>query len=244
MDNLDTSITVEGAISPASRKKLDEMGYVVIPGAIGSGELPRITTAYDAHVASASPDDIKLGRSTTRLDLINGGPELDSLYILPSLLGACRHVIGQPMKLSSYHLRTLHPRTGAQGLHIDFKPGEEIFPLAGFIFMIDDFRSDNGATGFVPGSHRWPLRPDSSTDDAASLYKNRVKAAYGRAGSLIVFHGSAWHGHLANLTDVRRRSIQGAFIPRDAVSAVDFQHRIEPDARRRMNPLASYLLAI
>lgn len=29
------------------------------------------------------------------------------------------------------------------------------WPLVGFILMIDEFRPDNGATRFVPGSHRW-----------------------------------------------------------------------------------------
>ena len=48
-------------------------------------------------------------------------------------------------------------------------------------------------------------------------------------GSLIVFDGSVLHGHLTNLTNTPRRSIQGAFIPRYATSAIDFKSRADPE---------------
>ena len=215
-----TYISDEGDLSADSRRELDETGFVVIPDAIGSEELSQKATAYDSLLLSASPQDIRVGSTTTRVGLAYGGPEFDSLCMLPTLLAACRHIIGQPIKLSSFHVRTLHPRSQAQRLHIDFRPGEERFPLAGFIYMIDDFRADNGATGFLPGSHRWPSRPDELTDESLTEFNDQIQTAVGRAGSLIVFHGSIWHEHTANLTDAPRRSIQGAFIPRDAPSAV------------------------
>ena len=68
--------------------------------------------------------------------------------------------------------------------------------------------------------------------------------ACGPAGSVIVYNGSVWHGHSANQTSEPRRSIQGAYIRRDAESAVNQAERIRPETLGRIGPLAKYLLAV
>jgi hypothetical protein len=75
---------------------------------------------------------------------------VDDLYVFPALLDACCRVIGQPFKLSSLHSRTLRPAMPNQDLHVDVRRGSADWPLLGFIFMVDEFRVDNGATRFVP----------------------------------------------------------------------------------------------
>lgn len=224
---------------------LHDIGFVVIPGPVASGDLPQLAAAYDSALASASSEDIKIGSSTTRVnDFVNHGAEFDALYIHQPLLKANCHVIGQPFKLSSMHARTLRPNSQAQSLHVDFKPDEKRFPLVSFILMVDEFRSDNGATRFVPGSHKWSVVPNELANDHLVDYENQVQTACGQAGSMIVFRGSVWHGHTANLTGATRRSIQGAYIPREAQAGTDFSARMHPETLARINPLAKYLLAI
>ncbi|HEY0460564.1 MAG TPA: phytanoyl-CoA dioxygenase family protein [Pyrinomonadaceae bacterium] len=232
-------------LSGGALKDLQDFGFVVIPGPVESADLPQIAAAYDSVVVSALSNDIKIGSSTTRVtDFVNREQDFDALYIHQPVLEACSHVIGKPFKISSLHARTLHPNSQAQKLHIDFKPNEERFPLLSFIFMVDEFREDNGATGFVPGSHKWSKAPDNLTNGALTDYENQIRTACGQAGSVIVFNGSVWHGHTANLTDTPRRSIQGAYIPRDAQSAIDFKSRMRSATLTRISPLAKYLLAI
>lgn len=224
---------------------LHDIGFVVIPGPVAPGDLPQLTAAYDSAVASASSDDIKIASSTTRVnDFVNRRPEFDALYIHQPLLEASCHVIGQPFKLSAMHARTLRPNSQAQRLHVDFKPNEERFPLVSFIFMVDEFRSDNGATRFVPGSHKWSAVPNELTNDPLLDYENQIQAACGQAGSMIIFNGSVWHGHAANTTGAPRRSIQGAYIPRNAQAGTDFSGRMRSETLARISPLANYLLAI
>ena len=110
--------------------------------------------------------------------------------------------------------------------------------------MIDEFFSDNGATRFVPGSHKWSLNPNKLPENDLAEYEDQTVKACGRAGSLIVFSGSVWHGYSANTTASSRRSIQGAFIPRDAQAGTDFTSRMLPQTLVRINSLAKYLLAI
>ena len=48
----------------------------------------------------------------------------------------------------------------APDVHVQLRHRRMRWPLAGFILMIDEFRPDNGATRFVPGSHQWANDPE------------------------------------------------------------------------------------
>src|SRR6188768_219923 len=82
--------------------ELQERGFVVLPGPVRSDRMKLLADAYDAAVASATGDDIRIGSTTTRVhDFVNRGAEFDDLYVFPPLLEACCRVIGRPFKLSS-----------------------------------------------------------------------------------------------------------------------------------------------
>lgn len=200
-------------------EKLIELGFVVIPGPVASGRLAQFDRAYDSAVDSADPAHVSVGSTSTRVhDFVNRGPEFDELYTYRPILDACCRVIGQPFKLSSLLARTVRPLSQAQPLHVDFKADAGGWPMVGFIIMVDDFRRDNGATRFVPGSHTWPAIPSEVMEDPAADHEGQVVAS-GAAGAVIVYNGSVWHGHTANRSGAPRRSIQGAYIRQDAGEA-------------------------
>ena len=203
-----------------------------------------LVDAYDAGVASATGGDIRIRSTTTRVsDFVNRGTEFDDVYVFPPLLEACCRIIGRPFKLSSMHARTLRTGMPAQELHVDVRRNSADWPLVGFILMVDEFRPRQRLDALParlspmvghPGGHlvgsggrtRWTSPGDRS------------------AGSLLVFNGSAWHGHTANTSTGPRRSLQGAFIPRDGRAGTDFAARMRPETRRRLGPLARYVLAL
>ena len=84
--------------------------------------------------------------------------------------------------------------------------------MLGFIFMVDPFREENGATRFVPHSHNWPDLPSHLPPEVKRSFPGEVPAL-GEAGSLIVLNGAIWHSHTANTTPNPRRSNQG-YLPR------------------------------
>lgn len=214
--------------------ELDSRGFTILPGPVPCDRMEQLTDAYTAAMSSASGPDVRVGSTSTRVsDFVNRGAEFDDLYIFPPLLDACRLVIGRPFKLSSLQARTLRPHTPAQELHVDVRRDSPDWPLLGFILMIDEFRQENGATRFVPGSHHGLSAPESTASEVL---------ACAPAGSLILFNGSVWHGHTANVSDKPRRSLQGAFIPRDGQAATDFAARMQPETRARLSALALYLL--
>jgi hypothetical protein len=224
--------------------ELEARGFVVLPGMVAPEGMERLTAAYTEAVASATGDDIRVGSTSTRVsDLVNRGAAFDDIYTYPPLLEACWHVIGGPFKLSSFHARTLRPGAYAQELHADVPRNSADWPLLGFILMVDDFRPDNGTTRFVPGSHRWSSTPEDTMSEVRSAHQAEVLAC-GAAGSLIVFNGSAWHGHTANTSNRPRRSIQGAFIPQRGRAATDFAARMQPETRARLSSVAHTVLAL
>ncbi len=239
-----SALTSGRELSTHAVSELKERGFVVLPGAVAAGDLERLIAAYTEAVSSARGDDVRVGRTSTRVnDFVNRGAAFDSVYIFPPLLEACCQVIGGPFKLSSFHARTLRPGTHAQELHVDVSRNSVDWPLLGFILMVDDFRPDNGTTRFVPGSHRWPGTPEDAMPDIRAAHEAEVLAC-GTAGSLLVFNGSVWHGHTANASDQPRRSIQGAFVPREGRAAIDFASRMQPETRARLQAIARTVLAL
>jgi hypothetical protein len=224
--------------------ELEERGFVILPGVVAGEGMERLTTAYNEAAASATSDDIRVGSTSTKVrDFVNRGAAFDSIYMFPPLLEATCQVIGGPFKLSSFHARTLRPGAHTQELHVDVPRNSADWPLLGFILMVDDFRPDNGTTRFVPGSHRWLATPEDTMSDVRAAHGAEVLAC-GAAGSLLVFNGSAWHGHTANTSNRPRRSIQGAFIPLGGRPATDFAARMQPETRARLSSLAHTVLAL
>jgi hypothetical protein len=244
MDDWFGTLAAGSALPPDAARALHERGFIVLPGPVPPGQMERLAGAYDDAVASATGDDVKTGSVTTRVnDFVNRGAEFDALYIFAPLLEACARVIGRPFKLSSMLARTLRPRSPAQELHVDVQRDSADWPLVGFILMVDKFRPDNGATRFVPGSHRWPGNPEEAMADRRADHDGQTLAC-GPAGSLLIFNGSTWHGHTANTSAGPRRSLQGAFIPREGRAGTDFPARMRPETRARLGPLARQVLAL
>jgi ectoine hydroxylase-related dioxygenase (phytanoyl-CoA dioxygenase family) len=221
-----------------------EKGFVVLEPIISLVTLARLAKSYDSAVATASPDQIKVGGSTTRVtDFVNRGPDFDPVYVTPPLLEICRRVIGPDFRLSSFHARTLRPQSSAGEWHVDVARGSSDWPLVGFILMVDAFTSENGATRFLSGTHRWRKTPADTMQDLQADADGQ-ELACGPAGSLVIFDGSTWHGHGANRTDRPRRSLQGAFIPASGRVATDFRSNMTADTRKRLGPAALSVLGM
>jgi len=228
----------------AALAELTEHGFVVVPGPYSPEEVQRLQAAYDSACARAAPEDVRVGSTSTRVtDFVNRGALFDAVYTWPPVLDAARLVINAPFRLSALHARTLHTGAPAQALHVDVPRTSDAWPMLTFILMVDEFRSDNGATRFVPGSHRWTETPEDVLPDPVAPYPGEVLAC-GPAGSMILFDASTWHEHTANTSPTGRRSLQGTFIPRTGRPATDFVGRMEPETLARLSPVARWLIGI
>jgi len=235
MDPWFSNISALTELSSEAVLRLQTDGFIVMPGHVPPAELADVADSYDQAVSAATVEDMKIGSTTIRVsDFVNRSAQFDGLYIFPPILEAACCVIQQPFKLSTMHSRTLRPSMPAQRLHVDFAGDTQGWPMLGFIYMIDEFTAENGATCFIP-------RSQGMETPAGSFSLVR---ACGPAGSVIVFNGSVWHGHGPNKTDTPRRSIQGAYIRRSEISSADLPSRMLPQTLDRIDTLAKYLLAV
>jgi len=193
--------------------ELQSSGFVVLDGEMLVSRVEDLRSTLDRVTENSAPEDVKVSRLSTRISGLSANSDFEPVYKCPQLIEACRLVIGTSFKLSSLHARNVHPGAAAQDLHVDFRPGERPFPLVGYIYMIDDFNPENGATRFVPGSHMWSLIPEHASREQLAGAEAHTAIATGEAGSLIIFYGTTWHGHGPNHTATPRRSLQGAFVP-------------------------------
>ena len=229
----------------AVRAELQAQGFCVLPSLVPTTQLARVAAAYDRAFGEATAPDLKTsstGGNKRLSDFVSRGAEFDELYVLEPVLAACVDTFGPHFKLSSFHGRTVLPGAAAQALHVDVRPDEDAWPLLGFIVMVDEFRDDNGATRFVPGSHHTEASDaragNQRPDDGAHVL------ACGPAGSVIVYFGTTWHGYSANRSMSARRSIQGAYVPRSGTAAVQWQSRLSAETLSRLSHSARRVLDI
>jgi hypothetical protein len=227
-------LSEEMQLPPAAADELRHRGFTIVPGPELPGGHRQCAEAFDRAVREADPVDVSVRSSTRINDFVNRRPEFDGIYMHGPLLGACVATIGRPFKLSGMRGRIVEPGAPMEDLHVDVKRGARDWPLLGAIFMIDAFTSDNGATRFIPGSH---------LPDSPARHDEPVLAC-GPAGSLIIFNASAWHGHSANRSQTRRRSLQLHFVARDAQDSTHHGRRMRVETLQRLGSLARYVLDV
>jgi len=235
-------IRLDRILSQQALERLDDCGFLIIPGPVSGQEFSGLADAYDKAMAEASGPDFKVSSATTRMsDLVSFHSAFEAVFLFPPLLQACSHIIGEPFKLSSFLARTLRAHTPAQELHADLPRSSGDAPLFGFILMIDQFMPGNGATRFAPRSHVWPDVPAERVFDVRAKYPGETLGC-GNPGTMILFNAAIWHGHTANITSRPRRSIQGYFVRRNVTQGFDFRSRLPDQARLHMSTRALYLL--
>jgi ectoine hydroxylase-related dioxygenase (phytanoyl-CoA dioxygenase family) len=188
--------------------EIDQQGFTVVPEVIDPEHCQRLIDRLDAlaEELEVSPSDNSFeGRSTLRIyNLLAHGDLFEAIPVHPSVLPVVEGVLDPGCLVSSLSSIVIGPGETAQPIHAD----DQVMPLArphvptvcNTMWALTDFTEANGATRVVPGSHRWDHAPEygRSYDSVPALMD---------AGSVLVWHGSLWHGGGANRTDRSRYGI-------------------------------------
>jgi ectoine hydroxylase-related dioxygenase (phytanoyl-CoA dioxygenase family) len=145
------------------------------------------------------------GTNTVRIyNLLAHGRLYEQIPVHAAVLPLVERVLDAGCLVSSLSSIAIDPGERAQPIHADDQllplPKPHVPIVCNTMWALTDFTDANGATRVVPGSHTRDHSPDFGRE-----YES-VAAEMPR-GSVLVWHGSLWHGGGANQTSQRRVGI-------------------------------------
>ena len=220
-------------------ERIDRDGYTILEGVIEpelrdalTDDLVRLERFY-----GVTPSDNGFeGTKTVRIyNLLALGKLYEGIPVHTNVLPVVEGVLDDGCLVSSLSSIAIDPGESAQPIHAD----DQLIPLTkphvptvcNTMWALTDFTEANGATRIIPGSHRRDRSPDFGAPYDSI-------AAEMPAGSVLVWHGSLWHGGGANTSSehrvgvamnycagwIRQQENQQLGIPRDV--AAGFSRRL------------------
>jgi ectoine hydroxylase-related dioxygenase (phytanoyl-CoA dioxygenase family) len=232
------------------RARLDEDGFLALPGALRDSEVALLREKFDelsALEGDRAGTEVHQEAGTARLaNLVDKDPLFDLCWNNPLQLAAVAHVLSwHEFKLSSLNARAALPGHGLQNLHADWGQGVQPgnYQVCNSIWMLDDFTPDNGATRAIPGSHRRGHRVKDEIDDPMAPHPDEMLLT-GPAGTCVVFNSHVWHGGTVNKTNTPRRALHGYFCRREHTQQLVQREHLRPETLTRLSPVQRYLLEV
>jgi ectoine hydroxylase-related dioxygenase (phytanoyl-CoA dioxygenase family) len=139
------------------------------------------------------------GFQTRRIfNLIARGPRFRELVLNQTMLSTIEALLGDDFLLSGTTSMHIGPGETNQRLHADdgmiSLPRPHPATMITTLWALSEFTKDNGATRLIPGSHKEESIAPSSDEHCTSFLAEMP------AGSVLVLHGSTWHGGGPNTT--------------------------------------------
>jgi ectoine hydroxylase-related dioxygenase (phytanoyl-CoA dioxygenase family) len=184
--------------------RIEEDGYTIVPDVIDAGFLEQLSDDLlrleDELGIVPATNEFEGSRTVRIYNLLVHGGLYEAIPVHPGVLPVVEGVLDPGCLISSLSSISIDPGETAQPIHAD----DQVIPLAkphaptvcNTMWALTDFTEANGATRIVPGSHR------NDNPDLFATY-DTIPAEM-EAGSVLVWHGSLWHGGGANVSDERR----------------------------------------
>jgi ectoine hydroxylase-related dioxygenase (phytanoyl-CoA dioxygenase family) len=199
---------VDGTLVAEHVARVARDGYTIVEDAIEPelvdgllADLDRLVDELDVRPAGNSFE----GAATLRIyNLLVHGERFERIPVHPEVLPVVDGVLGPGCLVSSLSSIDIRPGETAQPIHAD----DQLIPLpkphpptvCNTMWALTDFTEENGATRIIPGTH---------LADGSPQYGSHHESipAVMRKGSVLIWHGSLWHGGGANRSDERRVGI-------------------------------------
>jgi ectoine hydroxylase-related dioxygenase (phytanoyl-CoA dioxygenase family) len=191
-----------------SAAEIAAQGYTILENVIEPDLIDEIDDALkrlENELGAVPANNPFEGFNTVRIyNLVARGKCFERVPVHPNVLPVVERVLDPGCLISSLSSIAIDPGESAQPIHAD----DQLIPFAkphapvvcNTRWAITDFTGTNGATRIMPGTHV----ADSSP--MFGQHYDSIPAEMPR-GSVLVWHGSLWHGGGANASDKRRVGI-------------------------------------
>jgi ectoine hydroxylase-related dioxygenase (phytanoyl-CoA dioxygenase family) len=174
------------------------------------------------------------GERTVRIyNLLAHGELYERIPVHANVLPIVERVLDRGCLVSSLSSIAIGPDESPQPIHAD----DQLIPVpkphpptvCNTMWALTDFTDANGATRIIPGSHLYDHSPNYGQ------HYDSIPAEMPK-GSVLVWHGSLWHGGGANRTDRRRVGIAMNYCAGYIRQQENQQLGIARDTVRRFSP--------
>jgi hypothetical protein len=213
-----TEASVDEAVIAAAVATVASDGYAVVPGVLEADAARRVLERlWDAAAESERrglpnfAEGLDPNASNVRVwNLIDLDPVFAELIAHPVADALVAGVLGPSYIISNFTANIARPGSGSMMVHSDQSlvmpaPWHAAHCL-NIIWCLTDVRRENGATLYLPGSHRYTSPEDVPADAAA-----RMRPFEASAGSVIVLEGRVWHTSGCNVTEAEDRALLFGF---------------------------------
>jgi ectoine hydroxylase-related dioxygenase (phytanoyl-CoA dioxygenase family) len=196
------TLTDDEVVAHAGR--IAEQGWTVVEDAVEPDLVDELTGTLDRLERDLgvvpAPNSFEGARTVRIYNLLVHGRVFERVPVHPNVLPVVEAVLDPGCLLSSLSSIAIGPDESPQPIHAD----DQLIPIpkphppvvCNTMWALTDFSEDNGATRLVPGTHL------AQSPDYGRHYESI--AAEMASGSVLVWHGSLWHGGGANTTTRRR----------------------------------------
>jgi ectoine hydroxylase-related dioxygenase (phytanoyl-CoA dioxygenase family) len=176
-------------------------GYAIVTDVLDREACTELVSEIDSietgHDIPHGANDFEGFRTRRIFNLIARGPRFRELVLDETILEVSEAILGVDFLLSGTTSMHISPGETSQLLHCDdgmiTLPRPHVATMITTLWALCDFTISNGATRLVPGSHLCEEMPRAGE-------RHESLAAEMPAGSVLVLHGSTWHGGGSNAT--------------------------------------------
>jgi ectoine hydroxylase-related dioxygenase (phytanoyl-CoA dioxygenase family) len=186
-------------------EQIAEQGYTILLDAIDLDLVDALVAELDRleHELNVVPagNEFEVNRTVRIYNLLALSPLFQQVPVHPAVLPVVEGVLDPGCLVSSLSSIAIDGGETIQPIHAD----DQLIPIpkphppvvCNSMWALTDFTEANGATRLIPGTHLADHSPDYGR------HYDSVAAEMPK-GSVLVWHGSLWHGGGANSTDERR----------------------------------------
>lgn len=184
--------------------EIETQGFTIVPDVVSEEELSELREQMDAALIADWNEYRGLPgkESFIVLEMVRRGSAFVRLLENPVMHRVFSHFLGETCVLYSFTSTVLRPaeRPYTCKIHTDMPRLIPNYHLGLLMTLaIDDFTEENGATYYLPGSHRSMEQPSEEDFYAGAVRVSR------KAGDAAFFHPRAWHAGGSNNTKQPRR---------------------------------------
>lgn len=228
----------------SAKRQLQDEGWCVLPDVL---DVARAQEALDRLWVAA--DESRRRGVDTFMPILDPNAsnvrvfylmELDALFreliAHPVAVEMVESLLGEGFLISNFTANIARPGSGSMRLHSDQSlvvPEPWVHPWAmNIIWCLTDVTFENGATLFIPGSHRWQTRDEVPADAS-----ERLRPFEAKAGSIIAMEGRIWHTSGANITADQDRALLFGYYTRSFLrQQVNWNAALSPATQATLSP--------